>query len=63
MVIARTILKDPRNIWLDETTATLITVTKQYIQSALEKLSRRLQHASRMVEGARDYLRNELGTN
>lgn len=39
VAIARTILKDPRIILLDEATAALDTETEEHIQSALEKLS------------------------
>lgn len=39
VAIARTILKDPRIILLDEATAALDTETEQHIQSALDKLS------------------------
>ena len=39
VAIARTILKDPRIILLDEATAALDTETEQHIQSALVKLS------------------------
>ena len=39
VAIARTILKDPRIILLDEATAALDTETEQHIQLALEKLS------------------------
>ncbi len=39
VAIARTILKDPRIILLDEATAALDTETEQHIQTALDKLS------------------------
>ncbi|KAL8799413.1 MAG: hypothetical protein Q9182_005898 [Xanthomendoza sp. 2 TL-2023] len=39
VAIARTILKDPRIILLDEATAALDSETEQHIQTALEKLS------------------------
>jgi ABC-type transport system involved in Fe-S cluster assembly fused permease/ATPase subunit len=39
VAIARTILKDPRIILLDEATAALDSETEQHIQAALEKLS------------------------
>ena len=39
VAIARTILKNPRIIMLDEATASLDSETEQHIQSALQKLT------------------------